>query len=75
MAFNTMQLLNKSNWESPSIYRPEANAWISKCSSDLDYQSVFALVVRGHVEQSMINDISNDFKSKPRPFPIRINKK
>ena len=59
---------NECNRGSPSIYRPEANAWISKRSSDLDYKGVFALIkigflqssfyevmwssLRGHVEQS-----------------------
>ena len=48
---------NEGNQGSPSTYRPEANAWISKRSSDLDYKGVFALikigflqlVLRGHV--------------------------
>ena len=31
---------NECNRGSPSIYRPEANAWISKRSSDLDYKGV-----------------------------------
>ena len=54
---------NESNRGSPSFYRPEANAWISKRSSDLDYKGVFCLdknwfstvlVLRGHVEQSTV---------------------
>ena len=38
---------NDSNRGNPSIYRPEANAWISKRSSDLDYKGVFALIKIG----------------------------
>ena len=61
---------NECNQGSPSIYIPEANAWISKRSSDLGYKGVFALIkigflqssfyevmwssLRGHVEQSIL---------------------
>ena len=43
---------NESNRGSPSIYRPEANAWISKRSSDLDYKGVFALIKIGFLQSS-----------------------
>ena len=47
---------NECNQGSPSIYRPEANAWISKRSSDLDYKGVFwfstVLVLRSSFLQS-----------------------
>ena len=43
---------NESNRGSPSIYRPEANAWISKRSSDLDYKDVFALIKIGFLQSS-----------------------
>ena len=48
-----MSATNKeSNRGSPSIYRPEANAWISKRSSDLDYKGVFALIKIGFLQSS-----------------------
>ena len=43
---------NDSNRGNPSIYRPEANAWISKRSSDLDYKGVFALMKIGFLQSS-----------------------
>ena len=43
---------NECNQGSPSIYRPEANAWISKRSSDLDYKGVFALIKIGFLQSS-----------------------
>ena len=43
---------NECNRGSPSIYRPEANAWISKRSSDLDYKGVFALIKIGFLQSS-----------------------
>ena len=43
---------NDSNRGNPSIYRPEANAWISKRSSDLDYKGVFALIKIGFLQSS-----------------------
>ena len=43
---------NECNWGSPSIYRPEANAWISKRSSDLDYKGKFALIKIGFLQSS-----------------------
>ena len=43
---------NEYNQGSPSIYRPEANAWISKRSSDLDYKGVFALIKIGFLQSS-----------------------
>ena len=43
---------NECNRRSPSIYRPEANAWISKRSSDLDYKGVFALIKIGFLQSS-----------------------
>ena len=43
---------NECNRGSLSIYRPEANAWISKRSSDLDYKGVFALVKIGFLQSS-----------------------
>ena len=43
---------NECNQGSPSIYRPEANAWISKRSSDLDYKDVFALIKIGFLQSS-----------------------
>ena len=43
---------NECNRGSPSIYRPEANAWISKRSSDLDYKGVFALIRIGFLQSS-----------------------
>ena len=41
---------NECNRGRPSIYRPEANAWIS--SSDLDYKGVFALIKIGFLQSS-----------------------
>ena len=43
---------NECNQGSPSIYRPEANAWIRKRSSDLDYKGVFALIKIGFLQSS-----------------------
>ena len=43
---------NECNQGSPSIYRPEATAWISKRSSDLDYKGVFALIKIGFLQSS-----------------------
>ena len=43
---------NECNRGSPSIYRPNANAWISKRSSDLDYKGVFALIKIGFLQSS-----------------------
>ena len=43
---------NECNRGSPSIYRPEANAWISKRSSDLDYKGKFALIKIGFLQSS-----------------------
>ena len=43
---------NECNRGSPSIYRPEANAGISKRSSDLDYKGVFALIKIGFLQSS-----------------------
>ena len=43
---------NKCNQGSLSIYRPEAKAWISKRSSDLDYKGVFALIKIGFLQSS-----------------------
>ena len=43
---------NECNRGSLSIYRPEANAWISKRSSDLDYKGVFALIKIGFLQSS-----------------------
>ena len=43
---------NECNRGSPSIYRPEANPWISKRSSDLDYKGVFALIKIGFLQSS-----------------------
>ena len=45
---------NECNQGSPSIYRPEANAWISKRSSDLDYKGVFALIKIGFLQSSFL---------------------
>ena len=55
---------NESNRGSPSIYRPEANAWISKRSSDLDYKGVFALIKIGFLQSSFYEVMwSSLFKS------------
>ena len=43
---------NKCVQGSLSIYRPEAKAWISKRSSDLDYKGVFALIKIGFLQSS-----------------------
>ena len=43
---------NECKQGSPSIYRPEANAWISKRSSDLGYKGVFALIKIGFLQSS-----------------------
>ena len=43
---------NKYNQGSLSIYRPEAKAWISKRSSDLDYKGEFALIKIGFLQSS-----------------------
>ena len=43
---------NECNQGGQSIYRPEANAWISKRSSDLYYKGVFALIKIGFLQSS-----------------------
>ena len=55
---------NKCNRGSPFIYRPEANAWISKRSSDLDYKGIFALIKIGFLQSSFYEVMwSSLFKS------------
>ena len=60
---------NECNQGSPSIYRPEANAWISKRSSDLDYKGVFALIKIGFLQSSFYEVMwSSLFETFPGRF-------
>ena len=58
---------NECNRGSPSIYRPEANAWISKRSSDLDYKGVFALIKIGFLQSSFYEVMWSSLYIKQTP--------
>ena len=61
---------NECNQGSPSIYRPEANAWISKRSSDLDYKGVFALIKIGFLQSSFYEVMWSSLNGNKTNFNI-----